>query len=61
MVDDAGHCHGGIEVEFVDGNDDTHLPRWRESGVGEYCPADLRLPGRSRLLRRTDPITIRLG
>ena len=28
------HCHGETEVGFVDGNDDTHLPRWRESGVG---------------------------
>ena len=31
------HCHGGTEVGFVDGNDDTHLPRWRESGVGGHA------------------------
>jgi hypothetical protein len=37
MVDNAGHCRGGTEVEFVDGNEHADPTSWRESGVGEYA------------------------
>jgi hypothetical protein len=36
LVDDAGHGHGGTEVEFVDRNEGANPPGWRERGVGEH-------------------------
>ena len=36
MVDDACHCHGRTEVEFVDGDEGANPARRRESRVAEY-------------------------
>jgi hypothetical protein len=37
MIDDAGHCLGDAEVDFVDGNENTNPTCWRKGRVGEYA------------------------